>query len=66
MMKLISAQHSEKQLFSVEKLQDAIPIIVRETKPGSICLLSPAAASYDQFHNFEHRGDTFRKLVKEL
>jgi UDP-N-acetylmuramoylalanine--D-glutamate ligase len=34
---------------------------------GDICvLLSPACASYDQFHNFEHRGDMFRKAVARL
>lgn len=33
------------------------------TQPGKICLLSPAAASYDSFKNFEERGDTFKKLV---
>jgi UDP-N-acetylmuramoylalanine--D-glutamate ligase len=34
---------------------------------GDICvLLSPASASYDQFENFEHRGDVFRKLVGAL
>ena len=37
----------------------------RVTTPGSICLLSPAAASYDSFKNFEERGDTFVKLVKQ-
>ncbi len=35
------------------------------TSPGKICLLSPAAASYDSFKNFEERGDTFIKLVKQ-
>jgi len=34
------------------------------TSPGKICLLSPAAASYDSFKNFEERGDTFIKLVR--
>ena len=34
------------------------------TTPGKICLLSPAAASYDNFKNFEERGSTFCKLVR--
>lgn len=37
----------------------------RNTQTSRICLLSPAAASYDAFRNFEHRGDTFKKLVRE-
>lgn len=32
----------------------------------SVVLLSPASASYDQFKNFEDRGDTFRNLVAAL
>ena len=30
-----------------------------------VCLLSPAASSYDMFKNFEVRGDEFQKLVRQ-
>jgi UDP-N-acetylmuramoylalanine--D-glutamate ligase len=31
--------------------------------PGQVVLLSPACASFDQYANFEARGDHFRQLV---
>ena len=33
------------------------------TKKGGSCILSPAAASYGIFKNFEERGDVFAQLV---
>ncbi len=36
---------------------------IKSTSENRTCLLSPAAASYDEFMNFEHRGNRFRELV---
>ena len=39
-------------------------LAVSDAIPGAVVLLSPACASWDQFKSFEHRGDSFRDLVK--
>jgi len=44
-------------------LTQAIETVREIAKPGDICLLSPAAASYDQYKNFEQRGELFREIV---
>ncbi len=56
----------KKKLIKVESVEKAFEIIPNITPVGKVCLLSPAAASYDQFKNFEHRGDVFKKLAKGL
>jgi UDP-N-acetylmuramoylalanine--D-glutamate ligase len=47
-------------------LSEAVKKANRFSQIGDTVLLSPACASYDQFKNFEHRGDAFKVLVKEL
>ena len=62
MLKLFNARDNNKNLYPVEDLA-AVFHQLQSLPDISCCLLSPAAASYDQFHNFEHRGDLFKKFA---
>jgi len=47
-------------------MEQCLRAIAPELKAGDMVLLSPACASFDQFCNFEQRGDRFSQLAKEL
>ncbi len=47
-------------------LETAVRSAARAATAGDVVLLSPACASYDQFRDFEERGERFRALVEAL
>jgi UDP-N-acetylmuramoylalanine--D-glutamate ligase len=47
-------------------LERAVAEAASVANQGEIVLLSPACASFDQFRDFEHRGEEFRRLVENL
>lgn len=49
-----------------ETMQQAVARAAAEAQPGETVLLAPAAASFDQYPNFEKRGDDFTALVRAL
>ena len=61
-----SAQLSHVSHSIVDNLESAVKQAYNNALPGEVILLSPAAASFDNYKNFEERGDHFTKLVNEL
>ena len=51
------------RLILAEHLEDGVKRARQITRPGTSCVLSPAAASYGIFRNFEERGETSSRLV---
>ena len=58
----------EVSFFVAKNLRNSVIQIIKDIKifkrTNNTILLSPASASFDQFPNFEKRGDEFKKLSK--
>lgn len=59
----LKERQSKSNIIYVKDLEQAVETATKVTKKGSICLMSPAAASYGVFKNFEERGDKFKEYV---
>ena len=60
----IAKKLSDEKCCIVDTMEEAVNTAKKVTKKGKICLLSPAAASYGFFKNFEEKGNIYKKLVQ--
>lgn len=59
------AQKAEIPVEKTENVTTAVPLAFETSEPGDLILLSPAAASWDQYPNFETRGDLYIQAVQD-
>jgi UDP-N-acetylmuramoylalanine--D-glutamate ligase len=62
----IESQIKGREIVSAETLENAIRKANATAQPGDVVLLAPACASFDQFKNYEHRGQVFKEIVRGL
>ena len=60
------ARQAGVEVREADTLEEALDVAVAAAREGDAILLSPASASYDQFQNFEARGEAFRRLVASI
>lgn len=56
---------TKKQLVKAENLEEAVKTAYEKTQKGRVCVLSPAASSYNEYKNFEEKGRRFKELVRK-
>lgn len=66
MMAMLKDRGVASAMHVYASMEEAFEVIKAYARPGDVCLLSPAAASYDQYKNFEERGRKFKALAKTL
>ena len=66
LQKLTAHGYSSQDTAYVGDFDEAVRFAVRTAKTGDTVILSPAAASFDHFVNFEARGNRFRELVTDV
>ena len=64
MMSMMNNRGVASQLVVYHTMEEAFDYLKTHAKSGDVCLLSPAASSYDQYKNFEERGRKFKQLAQ--
>ena len=64
MMSIMKDVPSQKVVYN--SMEEAFDYLKSNAKSGDVCLLSPAASSYDQYKNFEERGTKFKRLARSF
>ncbi|MEK6967117.1 MAG: UDP-N-acetylmuramoyl-L-alanine--D-glutamate ligase, partial [Nanoarchaeota archaeon] len=62
--KIFSSIQKHVQCFFANTMEEAIRLSYMHTSKGKICLLSPAASSFNMFKDYKDRGEQFTKLAK--
>ena len=57
---------SEVPSYSSDTLESAVKLALSKTTSGDTVLFSPACSSFDMFKNYEQRGESFKKIVRNL
>ncbi|MCI0535095.1 MAG: UDP-N-acetylmuramoyl-L-alanine--D-glutamate ligase [Verrucomicrobiales bacterium] len=50
---------------TVDSLPEAVALAAEQAIPGDVVLLSPGCSSFDQFQDYQHRGEVFRETVRQ-
>lgn len=61
----LQAANAPQNCIAAADLDEAVRLAYQYTKQGKICLLSPAASSYNVYKNFEEKGKHYKTLVKQ-
>jgi UDP-N-acetylmuramoylalanine--D-glutamate ligase len=61
-----SSKSGGVEVVHAETLENAVRKANAVAEPGDVVLLAPACASFDQFKNYEHRGQAFKEIVRGL
>jgi len=64
--RIAAALEGATTIVPAAEMDRAITHARKHAKAGDVVLLSPACASFDQYRNFEHRGEHFEELVRGL